>query len=220
MQKAIGTLVAFALATACLTACVTRREFVLAPETNGVVLDAETGLPVDGAVVRFSGVDAVPAVTTGPDGRFALPGQTEKRTILALPVGGVFRDAALLQGSAPGRGDAFATAAFIQGGQPAAAIYQVIVLMFPANAGETPLHDLTRDCLGGDAQAHALQLANFISGIDAARPPWWMSRDAAMALDEHLSTVLPSSGFTACARMSEAYELFREQVKPLDVVSR
>lgn len=220
MQRAITTLVAFVLATACLTACVTRREFVVTPETRGIVLDAQTGMPVDGAVVRFMGVDEIPAATTGPHGRFVLPGQTEKRTIVAVPVGGVFRDTAQVKASAPGRGDAFATAAFIQGGQPAAAFYEVIVLMFPADAGETPLHDLTRDCLRGEAQAHALQLSNFISGIDAARPPGWMDRDAAMALDEHLRTVLPSSGFMACAQMSEAYELLRQQVEPLDAVSR
>lgn len=208
------------MACLCLAACVTRREFAIAPETRGIVLDAARGRPVEGAEVRFAGVEAIAKVTTGPDGRFALPGRTEKRTIVALPMGGLFRDSSLVQATAPGRGEAFASAAFIQGGAPASALYGVTVLMFPADAGETPLHALTNDCLSGEVQMHALQLLDFASGIDLNHPPSWLDRETAAALDEHLQLALPSSGFADCARMSEAYALYRVQAKPLETLSR
>lgn len=212
----------FAVALACLslTACVTRREFVVAPETGGVVIDAETGAPVEGAEVRFAGVDAIAATVTGVDGRFALPGLTEKRTIVAMPVGGVFRSSTPVQASAPGRAEAFATAAFIQAGQPAGALYRVTVLMFPPDAGETPLHALMSDCTAGEGQEHALQLVGYVSGIDPANPPVWMDEEAVEALREHLQRALPSSGFRSCAQMNEAYALFRAQMGPLEALSR
>lgn len=211
---------AIAAACLCLTACVTRREFVVAPETGGVVIDAETGAPVAGAEVRFAGVDAIAATVTGADGRFALPGLTEKRTIVAMPVGGVYRDAARVQASAPGRAEAFATAAFIQAGQPAGALYRVTVLMFPADAAETKLHVLTQDCVAGPVQDHALHLSGYVAGIDPTAPPDWLDAGTAAALDEHLRLSLPSSGFMACAQMSEAYELFRAQTEPLETIER
>ncbi|MFN7180719.1 carboxypeptidase-like regulatory domain-containing protein [Hyphomonas sp.] len=212
----------FALGVACLylTACVTRREFVVAPETGGVVIDAETGAPVEGAEVRFGGVDAIASVVTGPDGRFALPGLKEKRTIVAMPMGGVFRDAARVQASAPGRAEAFATAAFIQGGRPASALYRVTVLMFPEDAAETALHALMRECTEGAEQAHALQFAGYVSGIDPANPPGWLDEDTVQALQEHLSLALPASGFQSCAQMNEAYALFRAQLEPLEALER
>jgi hypothetical protein len=208
------------LACLCLTACVTRREFVVAPETGGVVIDAETGAPVEGAEVRFVGVDAIAAVMTGPDGRFALPGLTEKRTIVAMPMGGVFRSSTPVQASAPGRAEAFATAAFIQGGQPARALYRVTVLMFPPDAGETPLHALMSDCTAGAEHEHALQLAGYAAGTDPESPPAWLDADAVEALQEHLSLALPATGFQACARMTEAYAMFRAQTEPLEALAR
>ncbi|HRI99739.1 MAG TPA: carboxypeptidase-like regulatory domain-containing protein [Hyphomonas sp.] len=204
----------------CLSACVTRREFVVAPETGGVVIDAATGAPVEGAAVRFAGVDAIAATVTAADGRFALPGLTEKRTIVAVPLGGVFRDSTLVQASAPGREEAFATAGFIQGGRPASAIYRVTVLMFPPDAGETPLHALMSDCTAGEEQEHALQLVGFVSAIDPESPPAWLDEDAVEALREHLQRALPSPGFQSCARMNEAFAMFRAQTEPLEALAR
>lgn len=220
MSRLILKTFALGVACLCLTACVTRREFVVAPETGGVVIDAETGAPVEGAEVRFGGVDAIAAVVTGADGRFALPGLTEKRTIVAIPMGGIFRDAARVQASAPGRAEAFATAAFIQGGQPASALYPLAVLMFPDDAGETPLHALMSDCTAGVEQKHALQLVDYISGIDPESPPAWLDGDAVEALQEHLQRALPSPGFRSCAQMNEAYAMFRAQTEPLEALAR
>jgi hypothetical protein len=212
----------FVLGVACLSlvACVTRREFVVAPETRGVVIDSETGAPVDGAVVRFAGVEAITPAVTGPDGRFALPGRTQARTIVAMPMGGVFRDAARVKASTPGRAEAFATAAFIQGGKPAQAFSPVTVLMFPHDAAPTELHALTGDCLHGALQDHARHLAAFVAGIDPAGPPDWLDAETAAALEEHLRLSLPSSGFMACAQMNEAYALFRRQMEPLEAIQR
>lgn len=212
----------FALAFACLslTACVTRREFVVAPEASGVVIDAETGAPVAGAVVRFVGVDAIAATVTGADGRFALPGMTEKRTIVTMPIGGVFRSSTPVQATAPGRAAAFATAGYIQGGQPAKALYRVTVLMFRPDAGETPLQALMSDCTAGAEQAHAFQLADYVSGIDPESPPDWLDEETVEALLEHLQLALPSPGFQSCARMNEAFAVFRAQREPLEALSR
>lgn len=203
----------------CLTACVTQREIVLAPEASGIVLDAETGMPVEGAEVRYVGIDTIAAVTTGADGRFALPGRTEVRTIVVMPVGGVFRDSTLVQTTASGRAEAFASAAYIQSGQPAQALYRVTVLMFAADAGETPLHDLMRDCIKGDEQEHALQLAGYVAGIDPENPPAWLDEEALEALQEHLGLALPSAGFQSCERMNEAYAMFRAQTQPLEAIA-
>lgn len=211
---------ALVIASLCLTACVTRRDFVVAPETVGVVLDAKTGARVEGAEVRFVGVDAIAATVTGKDGSFTLPGLSENRTIVAVPMGGVYRDAARVRASAPGRAEAFATAAFIQGGQPAPAIYRVTLLMFPQDTPETPLHALTEDCFQSPEQDHALLLSGFVADIDPQNPPGWLDLDAAQALKEHLSLVLSSSGFQACAKMNEAYALFRSQLGPLEAFER
>lgn len=213
-KPAVKSLAAL-IACLCLTACVTQREHVLAPAASGIVLDAGTGMPVEGAQVRYAGVDAVAPFTTGADGRFTLQGRTEKRTIVALPMGGVFRSTTQVQVSAPGRAEGYARAAFIDGGMPAKALYPVTVLMFPADAGETPLHDLMRDCTEGGEQEHALQLAGHVAGIDPDSPPAWLDEGAAEALDEHLRHALPSSGFQSCERMTEAYAMFRAQTEPL-----
>lgn len=220
MSRLILKTFALGVACLCLTACVTRREFVVAPETGGVVIDAETGAPVDGAKVRFVGVDAIAAVVTGPDGRFALPGLKEKRTIVAVPMGGVYRSAALVKAWAPGRAEAFASAAFIQGGQRAGALYGVTLLMFPADTATTPLHELMRDCAAGPVQDHALHLSGYLAGVDPAGPPDWLDTDTAAALEEHMRLSLPSSGFMGCAQMSEAYALYRTQMEPLEAIER
>ncbi|OYW83311.1 MAG: hypothetical protein B7Z22_12780, partial [Hyphomonas sp. 32-62-5] len=49
-------MMAMLVAGVCLTACVTQREHVIAPETQGIVIDASSGKPVSGAQVRYEGV--------------------------------------------------------------------------------------------------------------------------------------------------------------------
>lgn len=218
MFALVGKTMAALMAAACLTACVTQREHVLAPETRGIVIDASTGKAVSGAQVRFVEVAAIaPAVTT-LDGAFDLPGLTDKRTIIAMPMGGIYRDSSLVLASAPDLSDGYASAAFINGGQPAEAIYRVVVVMFAEDAAETALHRLMKDCLEGPAQEHALHLSAYVAGIDPKNPPGWFDARTAEALDEHLRLMLPSSGFMTCERWDEAYEMFRAQREPLNAI--
>lgn len=218
MFASAGKLMAALLAGACLTACVTQREHVLAPETHGIVIDAVTGRAVPGAQVRYVDVEAITPAVTAQDGTFALPGLTDKRTIVAMPVGGVYRDSTLVLASTPDLADGYASAAFINGGQPAEALYRIVLLMFAQDAEETPLHGLMQDCLEGPAQDHALYLSAYVAGLDPENPPVWFDKQTAEALDEHLRLILPSSGFMACGRWEEAYEMFRAQREPLNTI--
>jgi hypothetical protein len=169
--------------------------------------------------VRYAELERAKPFKTGPDGRFTLEGRTDKRTIVALPLGGVFRDRAPVLVSAPDMADGYASADFINGGKPAQALYKVTVLMFPADAGQTALHTLTRDCIEGSEQDHALHLADYAAGIDPGSPPEWLDQDAAEALHEHLWLTLPASGFRPCGQMTDAYEMFRTQTERLQEIS-
>lgn len=212
----------------CLTGCVTRREQVLAPDATGVVIHAETGRPVEGAHVRYAspvevegaqaryaGPRDAPTVLTRPDGQFSLGGRTRTRLILAFPIGGVYRDAKWVRVSAPGMADGYASAGFVNRGGPARAIYRVPVLLFPADAAETPLHALMRDCIRHPQQHHALRLATHVAAIDPDNPPTWMDEGAAEAVGEHLQRVLPQSDFRDCAQGAQAYALYSSHVSVL-----
>lgn len=203
------------IACLCLTACITQREHVLAPVAHGVVINAETGKPVDGALVRYAELEGAKPFRTGPDGRFTLDGRTDKRTTVALPVSGVFRDRTPVLVSAPAMADGYASAAFINRGRPAQALYNVTVLLFPADAEKTPLHGLMRDCIEGPEQDHALHLAGYAAGIDPRSSPDWLDQDAAEALYEHLRYAVPSSSLLSCEQMTIAYEMLRTQTEPI-----
>jgi hypothetical protein len=111
--------------------------------------------------------------------------------------------------------DGYASAAFINGGRPAQALYNVTVLMFQADAEKTTLHGLMRDCIEGPEQDHALHLAGYAAGIDPRSPPEWLDQDAAEALYEHLRYAVPSSSLRPCEQMTAAYEMLRTQTEPL-----
>ena len=209
MTGMTARLLAAAAACLCLAACLAEREHVLAPEAQGVVIDAATGQPVEGAQVRYSGLEGARTAVTEADGSFVLDGRTETRTILALPASGVFRDSAQIEATTPDHATGYGTAGFINGLGPARAEYSVVVLVFPADAGEVPLHGLTRDCTERPEQHHAMRMATYIASLDPSDPPSWLDAGRREALQEHLSVTLPSSFFLACERMDEAYELYR-----------
>lgn len=204
-----------AAASLCLAGCLTEREHVLAPDTRGVVIDAQTGQPVEGAEVRFSGLEEAQPVTTGPDGRFVLDGRTETRMIIALPASGVFRDSAQIEAATPDRATGYATAGFLNGLGPAQAEYSVVVLVFPADGQEVALEALTRDCTQRPEQRHAMLIATHISRLDRGNPPGWLDAGTAEALREHLSATLPSSFFLACEQTQEAYEMYARHTDTL-----
>jgi hypothetical protein len=208
------------MACLCLTACISQREHVLAPDARGIVIDALQNQPVQGATVRYPEVGALAPAITDAEGGFTLPGLTDKRMIVALPMGGIYRSLTEVRVSATGLADGYASAAFINGGRPAKAVYRIVVLMFPAAAAETPLHELMRDCVEGPEQDHALHLAGYVSTLDPKNPPVWFDEETPEALLEHLRHALPSSGFMACERMSEAYEMFKTQTEPLEAIRR
>lgn len=216
VKGVIGLVLALGLAS-----CVTTGQYILAPDAEGLVIDTATGGPVAGAEVRYVVLEGVSPVRTGVDGRFSLEGRVERRTGLVLPVSGVYRDTARVKVSVPGLPDGYATVGFINGirsgppVEPRPALYPLIVLLFPADAPETPLHALMQDCVEGAEQQHALQLVAYVAGLDAADPPHWLNADTAEGLNEHLGRVLPSSGFMECARMSEAWALYRSQTAVL-----
>ncbi len=199
-----------------LTACITQSDVVLAPDTRGVVIHAATGRPVEGAQVRHAGLADAATVVTGADGGFTLEGRTRRRLILTHPMGGVYRDARQVRVSAPGLSDGYATAGFVNSWSGSGrTLYVVPVLMFPADAGETPLHALTRDCLPGPDKHHAVHVAAYVAALDPASLPDWMDADAVDGLIEHLDRVLPRAGFAACAQADAAYALFSTQAGAL-----
>ncbi|MFN7054823.1 hypothetical protein [Hyphomonas sp.] len=199
----------------CLTGCVTRREHVLAPSASGIVIEAYTHQPVEGAEVRYAGLEGAAPVVTGPDGRFTLEGLTEMRTIVAMPVGGVFRDTALVRAAVPGGGQSFSSAEFINGGRPAQALYKVTILVFPEGAEAPPLRALMQDCLDKPQQDHAVRIVDYVSRLDAEEWPDWLDQDTASGLYEYVRLALPSSLFLACENTSEAYDMFRAQSETL-----
>ena len=212
MSNPVAKPLAVLVACLGLAACLTQRDVVLAPDTRGVVIHAGADQPVEGAQVRHASLDGGPTVVTGADGRFTLDGRIHRRMVLVVPLGGVYRDARQVRVSAPGLADGYATAGFVDDGQgPARTLYAVPVLMFPAEAAETPLHALMRDCLQGPDQHHAVHVAAYVAALDPAHPPDWMDADAVEALIEHLDRVLPRSGFAACAQGDAAYALFATQ---------
>lgn len=208
----------------CLAACVTTGQYILAPDAQGLVIDTATGQPIAGVEVRYVALEGISPVRTDVDGRFTLDGRVERRTALVLPVSGVYRDTARVQASVAGLSDGYATVGFINGirsgppVEPRPALYPVIVLMFPGDAPETPLHALMQDCVEGAEQQHALQMVAYLAGLDAVDPPHWLTPDTAEGLDEHLGRVLPSSGFMECARMSEAWAMYVSQTEVLGTV--
>lgn len=211
-----------ALLAACLglTACITQSDVVLAPDTRGVVIHAGTGQPVEGAQVRHADLAEAPTVVTGADGGFMLEGRNERRLILTHPLGGgVFRDARQVRVSAAGLADGYATAGFVNSWSgPGPALYAVPVLMFPADAAETPLHALMRDCIQRPDQHHAVHVAAYMGRLDRDSPPDWMDADAVEGLIEHLDRVLPFSGFDACAQGAAARTLFLSQRAALEAL--
>lgn len=198
-----------------LTACISQREHVLAPTASGIVIDAGSHQPVEGAEVRYAGVEGAAPVMTGADGRFTLEGRTEMRTIMTLPVGGMFRDATLVRASVPGAGAGFSSAEFINGGQPAQALHEVIVLVFPQDTEAPPLRALMQDCIDKPEQDHAVRLVDHVSRMSLDERPDWLDPDAAIGLYEYVRLALPSSLFLACEHTSQAFEMFREQTETL-----
>lgn len=198
-----------------LSACITQREFVLEPESAGLVIHAETGRPVPGAQVRYAHLPQAMPVLADAAGRFALSGRTQVRTILAMPMGGVFAQSVVVQASAPGLAEGYASAVFINGLGPNRAHYPVPILLFPKDLRDNPLHALTRDCLPHAEQRHALQLADHLAAIAPTNPPGWMTADVAQALSEHLQDVLPASSFADCAQRDEAYAAISAQTRAL-----
>ncbi|KPF82979.1 hypothetical protein IP78_02770 [Brevundimonas sp. AAP58] len=218
MLNRLRTLTAATLLSLSLAACITQREQVLAPDAGGVVIRAETGRPVQGARVRFVGRDALPPAITAADGRFTLQGQTERRVILAYPIGGVYRDTTGVMASVPGLADAYASADFVSAGRPASAMHDIPILMFPADAPDTPLHTLMADCVGEAEESHALHLATHVSTLDPGTPPDWLTPDRARALLEHLNRTHPFSRFQTCREASEAYALYSSATTVLEMV--
>ncbi|MFN3537253.1 MAG: hypothetical protein ACK4Y4_07400, partial [Brevundimonas sp.] len=89
-----------------------------------------------------------------------------------------------------------------------------------ADAGETPLHALTRDCLQRPDQHHAVHVAAYVAALDPAGLPDWMDADAVEGLVEHLDRVLPRAGFAACAQGDAAYALFSTQEAALRALDK
>jgi len=199
-----------------LAACITHRDQVLAPDADGLVINARTGRPVEGAEVRFARFDAPASVVTGADGRFALQGRTQPRIILAYPIGGVYRDTTTVMASAPGLGEAYASVDFINAGGPASAIRDIPILMFEADAPETPIHALMADCIGGGEDRHALRMATHISTLNQAMPPDWLTQDRARAVLDHLNRIYPFSRFQTCREPSDAHALYSSATTVLE----
>src|SRR5690554_4238270 len=129
------------LSCLCLTACIAGRDHVLAPNTHGFVILAGTDQPVAGAQVRYPRIEGAPTVVTVDDGRFTLRGRGQRQVVLAYLIGGVYRDSAMVQVSASGLADGYASAGFVSSGAGMVdALYKLPVVMFPADASETSLH--------------------------------------------------------------------------------
>lgn len=201
-----------------LAACVTHKDQVLAPDAAGVAINARAGRPVEGARVRFARSNAPASVITGADGRFALQGRTQGRIILAYPIGGVFRDTTSVMASAPGLGNAYASVDFINAGRPASGIRDIPILMFEADAAETPLHALMADCIGSAEEQHALRIATHVSTLDPAMPPGWLTADRAGAVLDHLNRIYPFSRFQTCQQASDAYALYSSATTVLETL--
>lgn len=199
IRTGLVTLLALALA-----ACGLEREHVLAPDTQGWVVDAATLAPVPGARVRFDALAGSLASAADEAGRFALDGRTEMRRVMPV-VGGVYRDAALMHGYASGYETGYASAAFINGLGPAQAEFPVIVMLIPQGAGEPDLARLMADCLETPQQRHAVHIAARLAALDPQELPGWLDAEAALGLEEHSTLILQPSLLLGCEHTQAAH---------------
>lgn len=207
-----------ALAILALTACAVEVEHVLAPDAQGLVVDANTLAPVQGAQVRFEALAGSLAASSDEDGRFALEGRTEMRRVMPV-VGGVYRDSSRVHASASGYETGYSSAAFINGLGPAQAEYPVIVVLFPQGAGEPDLARLMADCLETPEQRHAVQIAARLAELDRETSPGWLDTDTALGLEEHISNVLQSSLLLGCEQTQAAHETLQGHLSAFRTVA-
>lgn len=200
-----------ALLSLALTACIIEREHVLAPDTQGLVVDAGTLTPVQGAQVRFEALTASPASMTDAQGRFSLDGRSETRRVMPV-VGGVYRDASRVHASVSGYETGYASAAFINGLGPAQAEYPVIIMLVRQGAAEPDLAGLMADCLETPEQRHAVHIAARLAELDPQDLPAWLDMEAALGLEEHIRIVLRSSLLLDCEQTQAAYETLQGQL--------
>ncbi|MFC4725940.1 hypothetical protein AB6B38_11655 [Glycocaulis abyssi] len=194
-----------ALMALALTACIIEREHVLAPDTQGLVVDGDTLAPVQGAQVRFEALNGSLASVADEEGRFFLDGHSEMRRVMPM-VGGVHRDASRVQASANGYETGYSSAAFINGLGPAQAEYPVIIMLVRQGADEPDLAGLMADCLETPEQRHAVHIAARLAELDPQGLPAWLDTEAALGLEEHISIVLRSSLLLDCEQTQAAHE--------------
>lgn len=206
LRTGLVTLLALAM-----TACAVEVEHVLAPDALGLVVDADTLTPVQGAQVRFEALTGSLASMTDEEGRFSLEGRTEMRRVMPA-VGGVYRDASRVHASASGYETGYSSAAFINGLGPAQAEYPVIVMLFPQGAGEPDLARLMADCLETPEQRHAVQIAARLAELDPQDLPAWLETDAALGLEEHVSFVLQPSLLLGYEQTQAAHETLQDHL--------
>lgn len=206
LRTGLVTLLALAI-----TACAVEVEHVLAPDAYGLVVDADTLAPVQGAQVRFEALTGSLASMTDEEGRFSLEGRTEMRRVMPA-VGGVYRDASRLQASASGYEPGYSRAAFINGLGPAQAEYPVIVVLFPQGTAEPDLARLMADCLETPEQHHAVHIAARLAELDPQDLPAWLDTDAALGLEEHISLVLQPSLLLGCEQTQAAHETLQSHL--------
>ncbi|MCC5981781.1 MAG: carboxypeptidase regulatory-like domain-containing protein [Oceanicaulis sp.] len=200
IRAGLVTLMALAL-----MACAIEREHVLAPDTHGLVVDADTLAPVQGAQVRFEALTGSLASMTDEEGRFSLEGRTEMRRVMPV-VGGVYRDSSRVHASASGYESGYSSAAFINGLGPAQAEFPVIVVLFPQGIVEPDLARLMADCLETPEQRHAVHVAARLAELDRETLPGWLDADAVLGLEEHISLVLQPSLLLGCEQTQAAHE--------------
>ena len=135
-----------------LTGCEHRTKTIF-PETQGVVVDLQTGQPASGVVVSVIGEDRT--VETDGDGKFALPAILRDDPSIPLPVSGVYRATALMRAEAGDGRRAFAPVDFVNP-DPHAESPVAVFLINPAaawNSGALP-----NTCNPPEKAVFALQL--------------------------------------------------------------